>query len=84
VSPALYRNEPGSRERYGIRVVVEGVRTEHGRELPVVERKMLGITHLEPDVGDAVRELDGLADHLRGEIQADDGLRCGREVTPNS
>ena len=47
-----------------IGVVMEGVGAEHGRELPIAERKPLRIGDLESHVLDARREVDRLMDHL--------------------
>jgi hypothetical protein len=78
--PAAGSQDPGhlTNCQNWVRIMVEGVRTEHSRELPVAERKLLRVGDLEPHVLDAVREVYDLPNHLRGEVGADDGLRGGR------
>ena len=58
-----------------IGIVMERVGAEHGRELAIAERKLLRVSDLEPHVLKSFREVDGLTDHLGGQIDADDGVR---------
>ncbi len=58
-----------------IGIMMERVGTEHGRELAIAERKLLCVGDLESHVLETFREVDGLTDHLGGQIDADDGGR---------
>ena len=54
---------------------MERVGTEHSRELAIAERKLLCVSDLEPHVLKSFREVDGLTNHLGGQIDADDAVR---------
>jgi hypothetical protein len=56
---------------------MERVRAENGCELVIAEGELLHVGDLEVDIFDAVREPDGLPDHLGREIDPDDAPRHG-------
>jgi hypothetical protein len=58
--------------------MMERIRAHHCRELRIVERKLLDIGDLEPDVRGVARELLRALDHLGGEIDPDDDARSFR------
>ena len=73
--PAVRTQDPNHLPHRGgrIRVVMERVRTQHRGELPVAEGQILGVRDLEPEVVEVAPQLIGSADHLRREIDPDDG-----------
>ena len=50
---------------------------EQGCELVIAEWELPRVGDLEVDILDAVRETNGLLDHLGREVDPDDGPRCG-------
>jgi len=75
---ATVRSEDASHLSHRLKrigIVVQRVGAEHGRELAIAEGKLLCVGDLESHVLDPFREVDGLTDHLGGQIDADHGGR---------